>query len=772
MSKPKKKQSATPRGARPTTSTRQRVMFLMVVFGIITFVTLFGKLTEIMIFKSDFYKEKAIANQTRDVPVTASRGTISDSKGNRLAISSKVYNVILSPLDVAKQKLNQSVIAQGLADILDLDRADVLKRMEKTYSAYEIVAKGLEEEQADEIRKFAKDNKLSNSVYLVEDSKRYYPYSSLAAQVVGFVNSDNAGAFGLESYYNDTLSGKNGQVVTITNGDGTEMLSGYEAYVDAENGYNLNLTIDATIQSYAERIVEEGIQMFDVQNGGFCIVMDPDTAAVLAMVSSPDYDLNEPGTITDSILAAKAAKIQNDATMTDEEKSAALGQLRNQQWSSKALNEEYEPGSTFKPIVVAAALEEGTVTEHSTFHCSGVKQVDVWPIHCSARRGHGSQDLRRALMNSCNPALIEIGWSLGDERFYQYLENFGFSKKTGIDMYNEGRGTIWAQEEFMGDITSLAVASFGQGLTVTPIQLVTAISAVINGGHLMTPYVVQSVTDGDGNVISYHDPQEVRQVISQDTSDLVRSMMESVVSSGTGKNARSDRYSIGGKTGSSETIINGSRDNDRTIVSFVGFAPADDPEIVVLLAFDAPKPASPGSNNIASGTYISGGAMAAPLAGELITNILDYMGTGETSGSSTGIQSATMPNLSHQVLAEGQRVLNNKGLNYRLVGEGDVITDQLPLPGANIPQGSTVVLYMGGAEKDATQVTVPNVLGRSYSSAKSTLEKAGLYISASGTDGSASMLALSQSVEAGSLVNPGTVVQVRFIDNSVRDTGY
>ncbi len=379
--------------------------------------------------------------------------------------------------------------------------------------------------------------------------------------------------------------------------------------------------------------------------------------------------------------------------------------------------------------------------------------------------GHGSQDLTQALMNSCNPALIEIGSRLGTEKFYQYMEDFGILDKTGVDMYNEGQNTVWGKEAFMGDVTSLAVASFGQRFTVTPIQLITAISAVINGGHLMTPYVVQSVTDKDGGVISYREPQEVRQVISQETSETVRGMMEKVVSSGTGKNARSNKYRIGGKTGSSETGV-----EDRTIVSFVGFAPADDPEIVVLLGFDKPQPASPGSNNIASGTYISGGAMAAPLAGELITQILDYMGAG-TQENDSGLKNAQMPMVTNLSLSDAQRTLGEHGLNYRTVGEGDVVTDQLPANGVSIPQGSTVVLYLG-AERDTAQVAVPNVLGRTYSSAKAALEKAGLFINAEGTDGTSSTRAFSQSVPEGTMVYPGTVIDVRFLDNSVRDAAY
>ncbi len=384
----KRKQTAANR--RPSANTKQRILLLMVIFGAITFVTLFGKLCEIMIFKHETYENRAIANQTRDVSVSANRGAIYDAKGDRLAISSKVHNLILSPQDVAKLGLDQAVIAQGLSDILGLDRADVLKRMEKTYSAYEVVATKLEDDKADEVRKFIVDNKLKVGLYLVEDSKRYYPYSSLASQVIGFVNYKNEGSFGLESVYNDTLSGVNGRVVTAKNGNGTEMISGYEAYVDAEDGYNLNLTIDASVQYLAEGIVKKGIETFDVQNGGFCVVMNPKTGAVLAMVSYPNYDLNNPSEILDSILSSNLNTLKNDASVSDEEYTKAVEKARDKQWSSKALNEEYEPGSTFKPIVVAAALEEGKVQLSDTFYCKG--SVKLASYRTRLPRSHPSAD--------------------------------------------------------------------------------------------------------------------------------------------------------------------------------------------------------------------------------------------------------------------------------------------------------------------------------------------------------------------------------------------
>lgn len=827
---------------RASANIMKRVFFLMAFFGVFTFAILCCKLWQVQIFDHEKYEEQAIKNQTQDVPVSANRGAIYDANGNILAISASVQNVIISPRDVlslvkvdeenanGQQKSDAEIqeekaslvdekynlIADGLSDILNIDRESIMKRLHKTDSAWEQVATKVEDDLADQVRQFILDNKLSGGVYLTTDSKRYYPYSSLAAQVIGFVNSENKGAYGLEAIHDKDLSGENGRVVTAKNASGTEMLSGYETYMDAKDGYNINLTIDTNIQYYAERVVEEGIKKFEVKNGAFCIVMNPKTGAILAMVSSPNYDLNSPNTITDAAKAenlaamkanldaekAKLAASQstvaetvNEETKETEEGTeapqensgnlkdyvasleknylSALQDAQFSQWRNKSLNDTYEPGSTFKPMVVAAALEEGAIKPADTFHCNGAIQVSDWTIRCSNRNGHGTQDVRKSLMNSCNPALIQIGQRIGAEKFYQYLENFGITAPTGVELQGESKSVVWDKNSFVGanggsgDIVSLATASFGQRFQVTPIQLITAISSVINGGHLLQPYVVQSVTDPDGNVVNYHEVKEVRQVISQQTSDTVRSMMESVVGDGgTGKNAYVEGYRIGGKTGTSQTTVGG-KNSDRLIVSFVGFAPADDPEFVVLLAYDHPTPSSPGSNFTSGGYYISGGNMAAPMAGELIADILDYMGVKKDTGED--VKDVSVPNVTNTELDKAKSALKEVGLSYRTVGSGDTVTAQTPAAGSRIPSGSAAVLYLGGAEPSKT-VTVPDVQGRTYSAAKTVLESKGLYIKAPGTSGEGSKtVSFSQSVEAGTEVAPGTVIEVRFTDNSVQD---
>ena len=770
-------------------TSMDRIVILAILFGVVTFLILFGKLFQLQVIQHDDLNKKALTQQTREVTSTADRGTIYDAKGEVLAISGPVKNVILSPRDVlanikvAKkddfgnprseavieaeraQKIQETydLIADGMERILGLDREDVLARLQKTESAWQVLAKKVEDDVADEIRAFVKENELGNALYLTSDSKRYYPYSSLAAQTIGFVNSSNSGAYGLESLYDDQLSGEDGRTVTAKNASGTEMLFPYTNYTDPIDGCNVNTTIDATIQMYAERTLEEGIEKFDVINGGFCIVMDPDTAAVKAIASYPDFDLNDPNAVTDQRTLNELQKMKDDPNVTEEEYQAAYGEAQFQQWSNRALNTAYEPGSTFKPVVLAAALEEGAVSESDTFYCSGVVHMDQWDIRCSKRSGHGTQTLRQAVMNSCNPAFIAIGQKLGAERFYQYWEDFGFTATTGIELPGEQQSNFWDKEEFISPsgIVSLATASFGQRFLVTPIQLITAQCATINGGHLMQPYIVQSVTDADGNVVSYHEPTEVRQVISQETSDTVRSILESVVGDrgGTGKNAYVEGYRIGGKTGSSQTTT--TNVDGHVIVSFLGFAPADDPEVVVLLAYDSPKPATPDANTTADGIYISGGTMAAPMAGQLIADILDYMGY-QKAGTSTGTAGTTIPRVVGETVENAQATLSALGLKSKTSGTGSLVIDQTPSSGSSVPNGSTVVLYLGDESQQGEMTTMPDLSDLTYTQAKAAMDGAGLYLKATGVGESGSVF--SQSVEPGTPLEVGTVVEVRFTD--------
>lgn len=798
MAQKKRKTGTDGADRRQNSTILGRTIFLMMIFGVAAFVPLLWKLWQIQIVDYRFYQEKAISQQTRDMLVTAPRGTIYDTQGNILAVSTDVYNVVISPKDIlaaeetkakkGKEKAAkgkeltdaesaamagsyQTFVAEGLAEILGMETDAVRKRMENTASQYEVLQWRVDDAVSDAVRAFQEENGLYPGVYLLPDTKRVYPYSSLASQVIGFVNvnDSNRGAFGIEAKYEDVLAGEPGRVVTAKKNDGTEMLSSYESYVDARPGLNIQLTIDATIQSYCEKALADGLTSYEVRKGGFCIAMNPKTGAILAMASSPGYDLNNPRTISDPVLAAYLESVKNDPATNQEAYAKALADAQFSQWSNRAVTDTYEPGSTFKIMVLAAALEEGAVTQNSHFYCPGYKVVADRRISCSKHEGHGDQTLAQAVANSCNPAFIEIGQALGAERFYQYLLDFGIIGKTGIDIQGEADNTnlVWTQEYFTGlyGEVSLATASFGQTFRMTPIQLVTAASAAVNGGHLMQPYVVQALTDQEGNVVEQTQPTEIRQVVSESTSALVREMLYGVVNGGTGKNANVEGYRIGGKTGTSEK-----RDEDTgdLIVSFLGVAPADDPQVVVLIAFDSPTPVVPGSDYTSHGFYISGGNMGALSAGPLIADILDYLGV-EKVYSDASYADVVVPQTVGLSQADAIKLLQSKGLNYRVVGEGAAVTDQLPSQGVSIPGKSEVVLYLG-AEKPTGQIAVPDLTRMTASAAEKALTKLGLYLRPVGvTDYSDTTIATEQSIAAGTMVDPGTVVEVHFMDTAVQD---
>ncbi len=761
-----------------------RTILLMAVFGAVVFLPLVWRLWVLQIDQHEELQRMAVDQQTRDLAVGAERGRIYDAEGNILSISATVQNLILSPkdLDAAIQanqekldqgksgnpSLNKPFIAQGLAGLTGLDPQDILDRMEKTNSQYEVLARKLEQEQSEPIREFIAQNDLGNGVYLEPDSKRYYPYGSLAAHVVGFVGSDNQGLYGAELIYDSALSGTSGRVLTAKNGAGTEMLSRYENFIDAQNGRDHHLTIDATIQGFAEKALKEGIEKYDVQNGGFCIVMEPNTGAILAMASAPDYDLNDPFTVADPDVAAQldALRESGDQEAYQQARRDALAV----QWSNRCVNDTYEPGSTFKSIVVSAALEEGVVDLNTSFYCTGSKRVADRTIHCAERDGHGAENLTEAVRNSCNPAFIEIGQKLGAARFYDYLEDFGFLAPTGVDLNGENRGYIWGRKFFESQegLSSLATASFGQTFRITPIQLITAASAVVNGGHLMVPHVLDYTTDEAGNVTDTFPVTEVRQVISEETSATVRDMLEQVVGAkqGTGKNAYQAGYRIGGKTGTSEKI-GADQNEDDYIVSFLGVAPANDPRIVVLLAYDTPKPSYPGSSWTAGGTYISGGNMAAPMAGPLMRQILEYLGVEkqytaeEIAGADT-----TVPLCVGYTESQAAPVLSAKGFTYRLIGTGEKVTGQIPASGAAIPKGSQVLLYMG-EEKPTDPVEMPDLSGQDPETVRQTLSGLRLYMRGTGSAQffTSATLCANQSIPHGAEVEPGTVVDVTFAEN-------
>lgn len=809
-------ENRTQRAQRQERTSKQlifrRTAILMGLFGVFTFGVLGWKLWDVSITKHEEYQLRQLQQSTRDVEVKSNRGYIRDSSGNVMAMSATVYNLILSPLDLinsisqrqfkqpdgtidetayqAAIQARRDLICDEVCTVLGLDRDDVVRRLNKTNSQYEVLKKNIEGEQAERLQAFIADNKLGYSLIMTPTTKRYYPMSTVAAHVVGFVN-ENGGAYGVEAAYEQLLEGRSGRVVTSQTGAGTEIYNSYSNYIDAEDGSSITLTIDSTIQRMAEQTLAAGIEKYDVQNGGICIVMNPKTCAVLAMASSPTYDLNAYGTVHEDTLNQQAAarkeqyyqqfKSQN---LTDEDgkpltedalrskaSSAAISAALNQQWRNKVLNDTYEPGSTFKSVVLAAALEAGVISDSDHFYCPGYYVVAGRTIHCSDRQGHGDQTLAEAVQNSCNPAFMMIGQRLGAEAFYDYFEAFGLKDSTGIDLPGEATGLVWDRDYFVSPegYQSLATASFGQRFTVSPLQLLSAFSATINGGYLMQPHVLKAVSDAQGNIIKQTEPVTIRQVVSESTSRHAAEILESVVSEGTGRNAYVAGYRIGGKTGTAEGEV-GTQDEE--IVSFVGFAPAEDPQVIVLLYFDTPKHASPGSKYGSTGYYISGGQMAAPMAGQLIAEILDYLGVErQYTQSEAAAADVSVPKLTGYDLATAKAALKRKNLTCRTVGDGTVVTDQIPAVGATIPGNSTVILYMG-QQAPTQQVNVPNLRGLTYDQAKKRLNDLGLYMRASGVSYySAVTKAVDQSIGAGETVDRGTVIPVRFVDTSVSD-GY
>ena len=738
-------QKRRPESARRANRVIQsRTLLLLGVFGVLTFVLLFTKLYHWQITEHDELQSVAVRQQTLRTTVEASRGTIYDRNGTILAMSASAEDIFLSPKEIIENEQDQDLIAEGLAEILGLEKDDILKKMEKTNSQYEILKKKADDELADKVREFINDNDLKG-VFLRPTSKRSYPKGTLASQVIGFAN-ENGGAMGLEATYNDELTGESGMVVTARDRDGRAVLYQYDQYFDAENGCDLQTTLDTTIQYYLEKGVQELEARFGTGKGATGIVMDVNTGAVLAMASLPTYDLNDPSTIYNDFLTSG---------MTEEEIIENATELRNKQWRSKAINDTYEPGSTFKTLTLAMALEENVVDLNSGFYCGGNMTVEGQKIWCSKRTGHGQQDLSTAFANSCNPAFMNIGLRIGNAKFYQYMKDFGLMEKTGIDTTGEASG--FANKEIEYSTLALACYAFGQNFNVTPIALLAAQCACVNGGYLYTPYLVEQITDQDGNVVSKHDATPIRQVVSEETSALVRQIMEQEVTSGTGKNGQVAGYRIGGKTGTADKV------GGNVIVSFVCFAPADDPQVMMLLTLDEP--------NKWTGTYVSGGNMVAPIASSVMSEILPYLGI-EPSYTAEELVGAdkTVPNVIGLGKDAAVERLAASGFTCRTVGSGDTVTDQTPVGGAIVPNSAEIILYLG-AEKSTDKCIVPNVVGDSAATANQKIVNAGLIMGVSGaTNASSSTVrAISQSIAAGTEVEAGTVVRVQFSDSSVRD---
>ncbi len=802
---------------------RGRTMLIMLLLGVASFTVLFWKLYDLQINRHDELKAEAVGQQTDSMVISASRGTIYDKNGEIMAISYSTETVLLDPGGVqdfvesqeqkiqdaaeeaaekgapytAPEVLDQAYIARGLSRILDVEEETILEHLENTANRYWEVKKKVDQDVADEVRRFIngeiddEGNQLTTvdedgntvlistggrptrlqGISMTPDTKRLYPFGSLAGNVIGFVNANNMGAYGLEASYDDVLSGSTGLTITPTNVNGTPLLfSGGEQMFDAENGSSLVLTLDTNVQYALEKGLESMLDKYDAANGGTGIVMDVNTGGIVAMASYPNYDPGDFSTIyTEGLQAeldAALAEIQQNRSTyeTEEAYNQALANARAtiqfKQWRNKCYQDTYEPGSTFKPITLATALEEGVVNMNTTFTCTGSIHVEGWgkPINCSKRAGHGTQTLKVATGNSCNPAFVTMGLKIGTEAYYRYLKSFGLMETTGIDLPAEAEGIFANEDSFNSNVVSLAAYSFGQTFNVTPLELIRAQAATINGGYLYTPYLVEQVLDDEGNILSQHETTAVRQVISEETSAKVRECLEWVVSDGGGRNGQVTGYRIGGKTGTADKT--GTKD---VVVSFMCFAPADDPQYIMLLTMDTPSRTT--------GTAVFGGTMVAPVASQIMSEILPLLGVEPdyTAEELVGADT-TVPNVVGQTREAAEDRLADLGFTFRTVGDGDTVTDQTPAGGAIVPGNASIILYLG-QEKPDTPCTVPNVVGKSASEANKAITNAGLIMKVTGTTtaSSGNVYAITQSLPAGTEVAAGTVVTVQFGDNSVLD---
>ena len=782
----------------PNNRMRKRVSGLAVLFIVLGFGLVGVRLLYMQVFNNSFYVQQATELQTRDSFITPNRGTIYDANMQVLAESASVERICITPSAVVSEskvddgisaESQQQTLATILSDTLDLDYDTVLAKIQKTDSMYEIIAQKVDKDVAKELYA-ALEAADCTGVYSETDTKRYYQQGAFLSAVLGYVDSDNNGVYGIEAEYNDELSGTAGRIVRVQNAKNIDVEPEASTEIPAQDGNSLVLTIDSDIQSILEKHLETALaDNPNARDGVSGIVMDVKTGEVLAMANLPDFDPNNAYQLTNERyinelkedvaallqeagvnvaisdkwyqeggLANLPESIQNNKEVVD-----ALGKARvnilYKTWYNPVVTAEYEPGSTFKLMTVASAYELGTAHEEDTYVCGGSMQVENWTIRCHNTSGHGTQTLTEALMNSCNVAMMQIAEKTGKDRFYQFLKAFGMTETTGIDLPSESDGTFYDPDSNDWNEVSLATASFGQRFTVTQLQELNMVCAIVDDGKLKQPYVVKQVLNADGSVQSTTDTKVVRQVISEDTSAYMREAMEQVVASGTGKNAYVSGYRIGGKTATSEILQEEGDTENRYTASFIGVAPMDDPQIAVLVAISDIPESSPHG----------GGAIAAPVVARIMEEVLPYIGVSPVySDEENDRRELTVPGVIGSTEEQAAAALEQAGFDYRVVGDGDTVTDQVPASGVRIPASGRVILYMGES-KPAEQIEVPDLTGLTPDECRDTLEQYGLYLKQTGVASSqvtGSTTASRQSPAAGTKVSIGSVVTVEFSDTT------
>ena len=757
-----------------------RIVIIAVVLGLLAFVPVVLRLYRLMVTDYEYYANQALRNQTRSTSVTADRGNIYDRNMNILACSQSVENVYLDPHELKQSKADIPAIAAKLAEILDLDPDWIARQAADTKMRYKQIAARISQDVAAEIRAYMKQENIAG-IHLEPNSQRYYPYGNLASQVIGFTNASNTGSEGIEASYNSFLDGSAGRVITTKGNNEMDMPFSYEKYVQSQPGCSVILTLDTTVQACLEKQMASAIARYDVQNGAFGIVMDVDTGEILAMATLGGYDPNNYLEIYDEGVAAHLEQLKADYMNHPEDSEAyatgkaayakQLSEARLKQWRNRCLSDGYEPGSTFKVLTMAAALDSGAIDLDTNFYCKGSEQIPGRSqlLHCWRSTGHGAEKTPQALQNSCNIAFAHIALKMGGEIFYEYVQRFGVLEKTGIDLSGESKGVFFSRELVTDTdkwgTASLTSGSFGQTFKLTPLQLVRAISSVVNGGYLLEPYIVSQVVDSQGNTVLQQEKTVLRQTISEETSKIMCQLMASVVSEGTAKNASVVGYDIGGKTGTSEKIdvfdANGQRVQDK-IVSFVGVAPMDDPRYIVLVALDTPSRST--------GIYISGGVMAAPTVGAVMADILPYLGVEKTYGPEDAAgKVVVLEDYSGMTAQEAQKALKKLGLTAVVRGEGQSVLGQLPAAGQSVPGDSQVILYLSQMTEPET-VAVPDFSGMNRQQAAVSAGKAGLYILVSGnTEISPQVTVVAQDIAPGTMVTLGTTIKLKFLDTQATD---
>lgn len=721
---------------------------LVVIIIIILFLIL--RIGYLQFIEGNELKELAYNQQVINQIISPRRGNIYDSTGKALAISAQVDTVTINPAKIVKTndedtKKYKETVAKGLSDIFELDYNEVLKKVTSN-SQVETITKKVEQEKVDNLKKWMNDNKISVGINIDEDSKRYYPYGTVASSIIGFCGSDNQGLSGIESKWDSILTGTPGKIVSSKGSDQKEIPNAEETYISAENGSDLTLTIDLNIQTIIEKYLKQAVEDNDCKKGGNVIVMNPKNGEILGIANYPDYDLNSPYT-PNSTLA------QTYYSLSSEEKSESLYKM----WASKSVSETYEPGSVFKVITASVALEENITTTDTAndFYCKGYEEFEdsssTSPIKIACWRTvpHGVQTLRQALCNSCNPAFMQLGKRIGAPTLYKYYEAFGLFNSTNSGLYGE-QSSIFQNLDKVGPV-ELATMSFGQRLNVTPLQMITAISCVANDGVLMQPKIIKEITNTDTGSTTEMPVTEVRQVISKQTSQDVKSMMESVATIGTGKNGAVTGYSIGGKTGTSEPTE--SNASEGYVASYVAISPIEDTQVVLLLTLYDPQ----GSNGH------QGGQIAGPVVSQMLSEILPYLSIPSTedsnNNSSTSSDSSILvPDVRNKTVAEAEKTLKNVGFTTKTYVSGDtnniLVADQTPKPGASLFKNAVIILY-GEDSNVSTSVTVPNLKGMNASQATSTLKEKNLNIKIEGTG-----TVTSQDYAKDEQVPEGTIIKV------------